>query len=134
MDRERESNLIQTFVVRDKRDRYRGFVVGRRRKEFLRQLHHFADFDVRWITPLPRGIQTSEALISELRRRGAPLECYVASDNADLDGFTGRLEDVITRVYANVEGTLVCCIPGRLAYYEGEAPHWRFILDRQIDR
>jgi hypothetical protein len=28
------------------------------------------------------------------------------------------------------EGTNVCCVPGRLAFYEGEAPKNRFILRR----
>ena len=50
----------------------------------------------------------------------------------ELDGVTKPLSDVIREVFAFVEGTLVCCVPGELAYYEGEAPKNRFILHPRV--
>ena len=49
----------------------------------------------------------------------------------DFDGTIRSLADVIRQVFAFVEGTLICCVPGKLAYYEGEAPKNRFILSRE---
>src|SRR4051812_6454106 len=79
-----------------------------------------------------RGSSDSAAgVITELRRLGADDDCYVISNNVDLDGATKPLSEIIERVFAFVDGTLVCCVPGRLAYFEGEAPNNRFILHRR---
>jgi hypothetical protein len=125
---ERETDLINTFVVRAKRERYVEFVRSRHRMKFLRELHHFHDFEPACVVPVTGGKDAAESLIAQLRRRGAGSECYVISDS-DLDGTTGQVEDVIRRVFGVAEGTLVCCVPRSLAYYEGE--EHRFILHRQ---
>jgi hypothetical protein len=65
-----------------------------------------------------------------LERRGAGPTCYIVSTDADLDRTTRDLSDAINQVFAFVEGTIISCVPGRLAYYEGEAPKNRFILHR----
>ena len=33
-------------------------------------------------------------------------------------------------IFAFLDGTIISCVPGRLAYFEGEAPKNRFILQR----
>jgi hypothetical protein len=51
---------------------------------------------------------------------------------SDFDpGTTSSLSDAIDRVFAFVDGTIISCVAGRLAYYEGEAPKNRFILHRK---
>jgi hypothetical protein len=132
MIRQWELDLINAFVVREKRERYLYLSASpRRRKEFLKGLYHFSDFDTTYVVPLARSISSAGAVVSELRRRGALDECYVISIDPELDGVKGELQDVISQVHGRVEGTIVSCIPGRLAYYEGEAPENRFILDRK---
>jgi hypothetical protein len=128
----REEDLIKAFVVRQKRERYIGFLQSpERRADFLRSLYHFRDFDSAFIAPLIKGMASPAELVAELRRRGAGAECYVISADPDLDGVTDVLENVIVRVLSGGEGTIVCCVPGCLAYYEGEPPDNRFILHRE---
>jgi hypothetical protein len=128
-----ESDFIEAFVVPDKRERYVSFLNSpKRRPKFLRELYHFRDFDPACLVSVAGPSDSAEGLISELRRRGAPVECRVISVQADLDGAIRPLAEVIRAVFALVEGTIVVCIPGKLAYYEGEAPRNRYILDRKV--
>jgi hypothetical protein len=130
MIRDREIDLINTFVVRARRSRYIGFLDSTRgRQKFLRTLYHFPYFEPAYVVPIVKGNNSVDAIIDELRRRGADKECYVISVSKDWDGVTGRVEDVIAHVHGWVEGTLVSC--GRhLAYYEGEGS--RCILERKL--
>jgi len=128
-----EADLVNTFVVRAKRERYISFLhTPRRRRDFLNTLYHFADFDATRTVRLKGRQDTAAAIIDELRRRGAGDECYVISVDADVDGTTGTLEGVIADVHARREGTLVGCLSGGLGYYEGEMN--RLILDANTGR
>jgi hypothetical protein len=128
----REVQLIRSFVVPSKRERYADFLSSpKRREKFLRELYHFADFDAGTIVELRGPNDSADGLIADLRRRGAPAECYLISVRSELDGQTRNLDQAIREVFAFAEGTIVCCVPGRLAYYEGEAPKNRFILHRR---
>jgi hypothetical protein len=127
---EREIELVNTFVLPEKRERYIGFLSSeKRRKEFLNELYHFRDFDPTCEVPLSGPADSAEGLLADLRRRGAGDACYVISVNRELDGITRPLAAVISEVFALVEGTIVSCVPACLAYYEGEAPKNRCILD-----
>ena len=130
-----EENLINGFVVNRKRERYVTFLRSpKRRREFLRQLYHFHDFEPAFMVPFAPAHESADRLVAELQRYGAPDSCYVISVDPNLDGITDRLSAIIPRVYARIEGTIVSCIPGRLAYYEGEPPDNRFILTRTPQR
>ena len=125
------TEFIMAFVVPQKRERYAGFLQSpKRRLRFLRELYHFSDFDPESILPISGACDTAEGLLSELRKRGAPATCQIISVRPDLDGAMKKLSETIHEVFAVAEGTIVICIPGRLAYYEGEAPKNRFILAR----
>lgn len=127
----REIQLVETFVIADKRERYAGFLSSpKRRKKFLNELYHFGDFVPGGKIELRGPTDTADGLLAELRRRGARGDCYVISVDKGLDGSTAPLVDVVPKVFASVEGTLICCVPGKLAYYEGEGPKNRFILAR----
>jgi hypothetical protein len=131
-DFDREISLIAAFVVQRKRERYCGFLDSpKRRPKFLCELYHFRDFDPACLVPLSGPNDSAAGLIADLRRRGAAKDCYVISVVHDLDGVTAPLEQIVPRVFALAEGTLLLCIPGRLAYYEGEAPNNRYILERR---
>ena len=40
------------------------------------------------------------------------------------------LHDALNDVVGSSDGTFVSCIPGKLAYFEGEEPNERYILER----
>jgi hypothetical protein len=122
---DRELRLVETFVVRAKRERYSGFLRSPKlRPKFLRELYHFRDFDP--ATMIEFG-SVGRLLLGELQRRGATGDCYLISIDADLDGRTMALPEALMKI---PEGTLVCCVPGKLAYYAGEEPKNSFILQR----
>jgi hypothetical protein len=131
---EPEEDFINTFVVARKRERYIELLRSpMRRRECLRQLYHFRDFVPDCIVPLAKGRMSADAILAELHRRDAGGACYLISVQPALDGITIQLQDAIARVYRVAEGTILSCVRGRLAYYEGEPPHNRFILHRSGD-
>jgi hypothetical protein len=137
MHLEREIQIVNSFIVAAKRERYVEFLKSMKgRSKFLHKLYHFSDFEPDCVVELTRASDSAEGLIAELRRRGAADQCYVVSVVKELDRVIAPLEKIIREVFASVvhEGTIVCCVPGRLAYYEGEAPHTRFILHKRRAR
>ena len=112
----REIQLVNTFVVATKRERYAGFVGSATlRPKFLRELYHFSDFDPDCVVGLGVSTDSAGGLFAELRRLGAGDDCYVVSNDDDLDGATKPLAEAVQRVFTLAEGTLICCVPGRLA-------------------
>jgi len=127
-----ELDIVNAFVVPAKRERYVGFVSSpKARRKFIEALYHFRDFDPAVIVELPPSLETRDGVLKELQRRGAGHTCYIVSADAELDRTTSPLSDAVDRVFTLVEGTIISCVAGRLAYYEGEAPRNRFILHRK---
>ena len=124
-----EEEILRAFIRRERADRYVAQLRKKMRREKLRNdLHHFYDFDGRWIRQLTRDEDNPRALYALLRKLGAPEGCYVMSGDSDYDGAHVELFEVLTAIHATGMGTIVSCVPDKLAYYEGEDD--RFILDR----
>jgi hypothetical protein len=126
-----EIEFVKTFVIKKKQERYVYLVQSsKRRKTFLREPFHFRDFDPAYNVPYSGNAFSAQYLITELRKRGAADDCLIISVRRDLDGTTMPLPDTIHEVLGRVEGTIVLCAPGKLAYYEGEPPYNQCILYR----
>jgi hypothetical protein len=124
-----EVETIRAFVAATKRERYIGFVSNeKRRKEFVRDLAHFGDFDPRWIIRIAPSSQNPEGIYTILKSHGASELCHVISEFTELDGKEIRLKDALKKIIGYQMGTILCCLPGRLAYFENEDS--RFILER----
>lgn len=122
-----EEAIVRTFFTRAKRDRYLTLLANpKRRLKALDDLNHFYHFDARFITDLP----PTTDVCSLLRSKGAPETCYVLSDIATLDGREMALADAISTAELEGWGTLIGCIPGRLAYYYGEEGEQRLLLEK----
>jgi len=67
-------------------------------------------------------------IASELNKRLCPRVVFLMSEDPRLDGLDMPLVDALERVVGQGIGTLVSCIPGRLAFVETEDE--RFILQR----
>jgi hypothetical protein len=52
------------------------------------------------------------------------------SDNSDIDNREMPLRDALSKTVAMDAGTLISCIPGKLAYFEMEGFDGRYILER----
>ncbi len=130
-EEEHEVALIQAFVNPSKRQRWLQLAGHPERRPKLRaQLAHLRDLDERFASRFGDGEQTLEAIRTTLLARGAPKACHLLSESAELDGRSLRLDEALQLVVGAGYGTLVSCVPGRLAYYEGEEPQERYLLVR----
>ena len=128
---EHEESLIKAFVVPRKRDRVLSLLVNpKRRRTFLDALYHFRDLDDRYVVPVPPRHQNPEGIAEALRSYGAPASCWVISTDDSLDAREMLLDEVLASIVGYGNGNLLSCVPGKLAFFEGEGPKDRCILHR----
>lgn len=124
-----EHSLIGAFVKRSKRDRYREILsTPRLRHKFINQLAHFTDFDPEYRVPIPSNKLFVENIALELQRRHSPSVVFAISEDPTLDGKELPLLEALKETVGSGMGTVLSCIPGRLAFVETEDE--RFILER----
>jgi hypothetical protein len=101
-----------------------------KRAKLIAQFHDL-DLDPRFVNFVPAESQGPATRLYDLRRRlGAPNSCYVMSAVGDLDGREMDLQEALDLTVNHDNGTLISCIPGQLAYYEGD-DSCRYILQRR---
>jgi hypothetical protein len=124
-----ELSLIAAFVNRNRRDRYRDFVSNPRlRHKFTNQLAHFSDFDPKYRLSIPSNSLFADNIASELQKRHCPHIVFAISENPALDQKELPLVEALHQTVGRGMGTVLSCIPGRLAFVETEDE--RFILER----
>lgn len=123
-----EEATIRAFIASSRRERWlQKLVSSKQRRSFLERLNHCRDIDDRYAVPLP----SSADALAELRSRGAPASCHATSNVAAIDGKDLPLDEVINQAELAGFGTLISCVPGRLAYYIDKAgSNRRLILER----
>jgi hypothetical protein len=127
-----EVEFVKAFVNKRQQDRFVAFVTGQHREKFTRELAHGgAKFiDSRFKIELPGRDQNPEAIALALKSKGAPESCHLTSEHSSLDNKNLNLLDALKEVVGRGIGTIISCIPGKLAYFEGEEMNDRFILFR----
>jgi hypothetical protein len=124
-----ESSLIAAFVKRHKRERYREIVSDSRlRHKFTSQLAHFEDFDPRYRLPISDSRLAADNIARELEKRHSPKIVFAISEDPALDQKEVPLVETLKQIVGYGMGTILSCIPGRLAFVETEDE--RFILER----
>ena len=127
-----EATLVSTFVNAAKRKHLIEILANpKRRHRATATLAHFGDFDPSAVVRLGIDIQTPIAIESALRSRGAGENCHVMSHNRAIDGKHLPLKLALEKVVGQGMGTVLSCVAGELAYYEGEGPAERCILARR---
>lgn len=127
-----ERSFVTAFVAPSRQDRYlRLLESARGRAKFVERLAHFPDFDRRHAEPVAAAAQEPARIGDILRRHGAPRMCYVLSSCSDLDGQQMLLTEALGIVVGSGCGTVISCVPGKLAYLELEEPGQRFVLRRR---
>ena len=124
--------MFSTFTDPSKRERYEVLLSSEKGRMKVRSsLDHFGDLDLRYCKKLA-GAEQRQTRISELLRGlGAPHDCYVISSNSEVDGKELQLDDALDLVVGRGCGTFVCCVPGALAYFEGESAGERYLCRRE---
>ena len=126
-----EEAFVRAFIVPDKQSRYLDQLASRKRRGlFLDRLNHALDYDPAFATRVPPSQQTAISIEALLRKRGAPDTCHTISSLAEWDGRDLPLREALDLVVGFSIGTVLCCVPSRLAYYEAEDMGERYILAR----
>jgi hypothetical protein len=124
-----EQALIAAFAKRSKRDRYREILSNpRQRHKFTSKLSHFADFDPKFRLSIPSNKLFVGNITAELRKRHSPNVVFAISEDPALDQRELPLVEALNQIVGRGMGTVLSCLPGRLAFVETEDE--RFILER----
>jgi hypothetical protein len=126
-----ETAFIKSFVLPEKH--LVGWNYCRKQSEgiiFLHRLADDSDFDGKFKVELKPSQQNPEDVKRILKQCGAPPVCHVMSESSEVDGRDLPLKTAIEEVLDYGLGSVISCIPGQLAYYEGEMPSDRFVLKK----
>jgi len=131
IDSEHASATIRAFVAPERVDRYLALLKSQRGRAKLRErLAHFGDLDPRHAQLVAAADHSPAGIAELLRHRGAPSECVLLAEDEALNGQRLGLTTALEAVIGRGMGAFVSCIPGRLAYYEGEYARERWLLER----
>lgn len=127
MDDTRDSALrlqhelaIARFLVPEKRARWKYLVERPSRRADLMDELEDAVFLPAAIIPAEYSHLADCDLERFLKERGAPARCYSLSIVPGCRSVFLDLSDALFRTHGEDSTTLLSCIPGRLAYFEGE--------------
>jgi hypothetical protein len=121
-----EIEMILPFLRVDRRDRWREiFSKERGRKKLLSTLWNGDDLDRRLMVQIPPNEHTSDETFVRLNSLGAPRDCHLISARSTLDGLDLDLASALALL---ASGTIIVCMPGKLAYYESEEKNGRYII------
>lgn len=123
-----EEATIRAFIDPAMRPRWlESLATPARRSRFLDRLNHCRDLDPRYATLLASNTD----VVTLLRQRGAPAFCQLISATSSLDGRELPMTEAVREVELGGWGTIVCCLPGRLAYFYDECGERRMLLERK---
>jgi hypothetical protein len=88
------------------------------------------DYDSALAVRVATEDQSSSRISELLTARKAPATCHAISTDRTLDGRDLPLREALDAIVGSGMGTVLLCIPGRLAYYEAEDAGERYILSR----
>ncbi len=128
-----EELFVKNFIVPQKRERYLSMLSSQKmRKKILENLYHLNDLDERFMIRVPNDKQQTQNIYGLLKEKKSPDICYFISTDSEIDGKELDLLEVLeNKVGECYDGTIVSCIAGKLAYYEGESPGERYILENK---
>jgi hypothetical protein len=129
-----EEKLIKSFLLPERQSRYLVLLSSsnpKHRKKLRSYLAHCQDIDMRSAARIPAKEHTVDDIYVQLKEKGAPAACYVLSENTQIDNLELPLKKALEETIGMRMGTFLSCIPGKLAYYEGEEPGERYICERK---
>lgn len=132
---DREAHIAGLFKLIDpvEKDRMkRAFETSKSRKKWLqRRLSHRVTMHSDYSKEVPRGKRDEVSLLNILRDLGAPEECYLVASDHEMDDSFQSLAFMFAEKYAEFgHGTILSCIPGKLALFKTAFPHKSFIVHR----
>jgi hypothetical protein len=121
--------MLLPFLREDRRSRWRElFPRPRGRKKLLATLWNGDDLDRDLLVKVDPSERSVEQLSVRLRSLGAPTMCHLISARSNLDGQDLDLISALRLVLNLAPGTIICCVPGKLAYYENDDRNGNYII------
>lgn len=117
-----EEEFIRSFIQKERRERC-SFLLSHpnRRREFTAKLAHFEWLDERFATPVPGSMaHIGVKLVSLLKQNGAGPTVWIISEDSSIDGRALPLQDAMDSIWGRFMGSVLSCIPGKLAFFRGE--------------
>jgi hypothetical protein len=101
------------------------------RAKWLTRLLHNIDMHPDFSLEPPRGERSDDYVLARLRQLGASHQCYVVASDSDLDDSFQSLEAMV-RGAGNLfgHGTILSCVPGKLALFRNAYPYQTLIVHR----
>jgi hypothetical protein len=117
-----ERQFVASFIPKAKRERVLMLLSNpKRRIEFTRGLAHFDGFDERYTSPMSAaGVHTAAAALALLQNKGADQVAWVISEDQKMDNRALPLREALEAVWAGSMGTILSCVPGKLALFRSE--------------
>jgi DNA-binding transcriptional ArsR family regulator len=116
-----EEAFVEAFVHADRRERFLAALANpERRAVFRRELHHPRPkfLQAKYIEQIPPSEHHTRFVVRILKRMGASDDCWVFGNH--IDGRQMKLEQALDEVIGMGSGTIVSCVPGKLAFFESE--------------
>jgi hypothetical protein len=129
-----EEKLIKSFLLPERQPRYLALLSAsnpKNRAKLRSYLAHCRDIDMCFAFRVPSKQQNIDDIYMRLKEKGAPDMCHVLSENIRIDNRELPLKKALEETIGMGMGTFLSCIPGKLAYYEGEEPGERYICERK---
>jgi hypothetical protein len=127
-----EELTARAFVSEERLQRILTLLSTQRGRIKLRSLlAHCGCLDGRHVVPIPADRQDAGSIGALLRSLGAGESCHLLAEAQAMDGRTMPLDDALQTLVGHGAAAVVICIPGRLAYLEGEEPGDRYVLERE---
>jgi hypothetical protein len=122
-----EQLMISRFVIKDKQERFLGFIgKDKTRRKFTDELYHFRHFNWKLFREIPGSENERDAIRAKLSAKKSIKTCQVVSVNSGLDGKTLSVEDAISTAVGE-EGTILIFGNAEVVYYEAEPFDGRYI-------
>lgn len=121
---------MKAFLEPSRQERFLTFLADpKKRRNFTNELAHRRDrfLNLKFLRSIPPSQRNPSALFALLKQLGAGDKCWVISEG-DLDGQELDLLAAPQEVVGYGMGTLISCVPRRLAYFESEDE--RYILQK----
>jgi hypothetical protein len=126
-----EEATFRAFIRKSRDERYVALLRKSRKRKLIEKLRQVDnDFDDRFVVAVRAEDAEPTRVYDRLRQLGASGTCHVISTIDHLDGKEMDLRDALADVFDRGDATLISCIPGELAYFEGEYMH--LILKRPL--
>lgn len=123
-----EKLIIDNFFSRGRKERYYTIRNNKqKRSKWLDKLNHNPGLDPRYTS----WVDSKADIIAILKAKGASRNCFVISCSDEIDLKEMDLIQAFESATLLGWGTVIGCVPGKLAYYYGEMGESRAILERK---